>query len=156
MACDWTIFLLSHEGLSRPHLIWLIARQGGRHPRVLVMMRNYVYDIHFESAYRTPTLVSDQQVRFKFIHEQHLLQHILTALILVHLTESFHAYLRRTTDISLTAAIPNVFHHGIVCEKGKIICKVLNTCLWSNPPKDTHMSLRPMLCFSSFNKRNEI
>ena len=55
-ACDWTIFLLSCEGLSRPRLIWLIARQGGRHPRVFVAMRNYGYDIHFQFAYRVPTL----------------------------------------------------------------------------------------------------
>ena len=40
-TCNCTIFLLSREGLSRPHLIWLEARQGGRHPRVFVMMRNY-------------------------------------------------------------------------------------------------------------------
>ena len=40
-ACDWTIFLLSREALSRPRLIWLEARQGGRHPWVLVTMRNY-------------------------------------------------------------------------------------------------------------------
>ena len=55
-ACNWMIFLLSREGLSRPHLIWLVARQGGRHPRVFVVMHNYPYDIHFESAYRMPTL----------------------------------------------------------------------------------------------------
>ena len=24
--CDWTIFLLSRESLSKPHLIWLAAR----------------------------------------------------------------------------------------------------------------------------------
>ena len=40
-ACDWTIFLLSHKGLSRPCLIWLEARQGGRHPHVFITMRNY-------------------------------------------------------------------------------------------------------------------
>ena len=39
-VCDWTIFRLSHQGLSRPCLVWLKARQGGRHLRVFVTMHN--------------------------------------------------------------------------------------------------------------------
>ena len=58
-ACDWTIFLLSCKGLSRPCLIWLKARQGGRCPRVLVTMCSY----HLQHPFRVHLQGADSEVQ---------------------------------------------------------------------------------------------